>query len=146
MVFDFLSPIHRATAQVGQHLRPQMTRLGLSNAEGHLLSYLRSYGPCAISVLHRVFGHRRSTLTSMLDRLEEKGVLTRTLCPDDRRSFMVGLTETGVGQAGRVQACLREFEARVHRRLQESDVKGFREVMKAIGQETGGIPEQKEQS
>ena len=34
-------------------------------------------------------------MTNRLDRLEAAGLITRTLDPDDRRSFQVGLTERG---------------------------------------------------
>jgi len=39
----------------------------------------------------------KGTLTGVLDRLEERGLLTRTQCEDNRRSMLVRLT--GKGQA-----------------------------------------------
>lgn len=136
MPFDFLSPIHKAGRQIAQYLAPRMSQLGLSNTEAHVLSYLMSYGPCAIAELQAVFGHRKSTLTSLLDRLEEKDFLTRQTYPHDRRSFIVSLTETGVQRAELVRACLRELEDRIRGRLDGSTLDGFREVMAAIDEET----------
>ena len=72
-----LSPIHKATRQIHLHLEPEFRRLGVSTVEGHLLSYLLGYGPCPITELNRVFGFKRSTATSILDRLETRGLVMR---------------------------------------------------------------------
>jgi DNA-binding MarR family transcriptional regulator len=130
----FLSPIHRATRQVGLYLEARTRALGVSNAEGHLITYLRSYGPCAITELHRVFGYKRSTLTSMLDRLEERELVVRELDPEDRRSFRVGLTRAGRGAGERLQTILEEMEAKVQARIRKADLEGFRNVLHAIGE------------
>ena len=37
----------------------------------------------------------RTTVTGVLDRLENDGLITRTLDPDDRRSFMLEMTQAG---------------------------------------------------
>src|SRR5436309_159881 len=67
MTLRYLSPIHKATRQIGLFLEPRCAALGVSPAEGHLLSYLRSYAPCPIGEVVRVFGIRPSTMTSMLE-------------------------------------------------------------------------------
>ena len=41
------------------------------------------------------FGHKRSTLTSILDRLEERRLIARTSDERDRRTFVVSLTKSG---------------------------------------------------
>jgi len=132
----FLSPIHRASRQIALHLSEEMVELNLASHEAHLLSYLRSYAACSISVLHRVFGLRRSTLTSMLDRLEEKGLVRRELCAADRRSFLVHLTVAGADLAGKVQRPVDELERRIHAELDPDDVCGFDRVMEAIARVT----------
>ena len=132
----FLSPIHRASRQIGIHLSGEMVTLELAAPEAHLLSYLRSYSPCAISVLHRVFGLRRSTLTSMLDRLEQRGLVRRELCPTDRRSFLVHLTVAGTGFAEEVQRPVDELERRIQAELDPEDLRGSYRVMEAISRVT----------
>ena len=93
MALKFLSPIHKSTRQIELYLEGRMAELGVSNPEGHLLSYLASYAPCPVGDLRRVFGYKGSTLTSMLDRLERRGLITRGAHPGDRRSFLVELSE-----------------------------------------------------
>ena len=43
-----LSPIHRAYRQVGTYLEARCRALGVSNPEGHLLTYLGSYSPAPV--------------------------------------------------------------------------------------------------
>jgi DNA-binding MarR family transcriptional regulator len=146
VAFQFLSPIHRASRQIGRHLEPLMGRLGLSNREAHVLSYLSVYGPCAVGVLHTVFSHPRSTLTSMLDRLERNGLVTREIRLEDRRSFLVGLTQTGHQRAELVRATLLRLEDRIGTRLGARDLEGFRTVLAAIADATSRHEEAEEES
>lgn len=136
MPLQFLSPIHKASRQISLYLEAATAELGVSPAEGHLLSYLRSYAPCPVSELERVFGHKRSTLTSMLDRLAERDLLTRQLNPNDRRSFTIELTAEGRKLAGKIQKMLELFEERLKDRITDRQMSGFCAVMKAIGDVT----------
>ena len=134
---QFLSPIHKATRQLGAWLEGPMAQLGLSNPEAHLIAYLRSYGPCAVGDLHRVFGHRRSTLTSMLDRLQRKGLVSRATHPRDRRSVLVALTDRGRKKGERIRRELQALEERIRRRLDAEDLEAFVRVVRAIEEATG---------
>jgi len=129
---QFLSPIHKASRQISIFLERATIELGVSPGEGHLLSYLRTYAPCPLSELERVFGHKRSTLTSMLDRLSDRGLLTRHVNPDDRRSFTVELTPAGRKVAGKLQKLLEAFEQSLKERINDKQMAGFRAVMEAI--------------
>lgn len=68
---------------------------GVEPNEGHLLTYTTLYGPCPVSQLSRVFGHKPSTLTGILDRLEGAGLLVREPNEADRRSFLIRVTPEG---------------------------------------------------
>ncbi len=136
MPLQFLSPIHKASRQIGIYLEKATAELGVSPGEGHLLSYLRSYAPCPVSELERVFGHKPSTLTSILDRLAERELLTRQINPNDRRSFTIELTPEGRRLAGKLQKILEVFEEQLKDRLTERQVSGFRAVMEAIADVT----------
>ncbi len=133
MALRILSPIHKATRQIGLHLADKTAELGVSNDEAHLLSYLESYSPAPIYELQRVFGHRPSTLTGLIDRLERRRLVCRERNPEDGRSFLITLTDSGRELAGRVAGMVRQFEAHVLTGVDETALAGFREVMDAIG-------------
>src|SRR6476661_9749836 len=95
MALDFLSPLHKASRQISVYLESRTRELGVSPLEGHVLTYLRSYAPASIRDLVRVFGIKQSTFTSLLDRLEQDGFVHRAVNPDDRRSFLIHISDDG---------------------------------------------------
>jgi DNA-binding MarR family transcriptional regulator len=128
----YLSPIHKASRQIGIWFESQLQDTGLAPQEGHLLTYLRSYAPCPVGELVTVFGLRGSTATSVLDRLEERGLVARRDNPDDRRSFLLELTAEGRRLAEHVQGFVEKLEAAIGRRVGESEEGGFKAVLSAI--------------
>ncbi len=132
----FLSPLHKATRQVSLWFGEQMADMDLSPQEGHVLSYLNAYAPCPISELVRVFGLKQSTLTSLLDRLEERNLITRAVNPEDRRSFLIDVTRGGRTVAQKLNRLTERLEQGLRRRVNTKDIEGFRMVMKAIGEFT----------
>ena len=104
--------VHRATHRIGIFL----DSLGITQGEGHILSHLAASGDASIAELHRALAHRRSTLTSILDRLAGRQYITRESDPKDRRSFIVRLSPEGKTVAARVH---RELK-----RIEESALKG----------------------
>jgi DNA-binding MarR family transcriptional regulator len=134
--FSFLSPIHRASRQIGLFLTGPADAEGVGTAEGHLLSYLRSYGPCSIRTLRQVFGHKPSTMTSMLERMAAQGLLTRGVSEEDRRVVRVELTRKGAGAADRLRRKLVALENAIRSRLAPREIDGFHAVMRAIEEAT----------
>jgi DNA-binding MarR family transcriptional regulator len=123
-------PVHRATHRIGLLL--QATDLGVTQGEAHVLAQLAEAGPCAIGALHAAFAHRRSTLTSILDRLESRQLLRRELHPEDRRSFLVSLTPKGRSLAARVHATLLRLESAVLGQVSAAELAGFDAVLAAL--------------
>jgi DNA-binding MarR family transcriptional regulator len=98
--------IHRATHRIGIYL----DSLGITQGEGHILSHLAASGDATIAELHGALAHRRSTLTSILDRLAVRQFITRESDPNDRRSFIIRLSAKGKAVATRVHRELARIE------------------------------------
>ena len=130
--FPILSGIHRSSRAIGRHLEAPCIAEGVRPAEGHILSYLRSYGPCPVGALLSVFGHKPSTVTSMLTRLVERGLATRTPSADDRRVVLLDLTREGARAADRLRARLAALESEVRSEVKPRDLAGFQNVLAAI--------------
>jgi DNA-binding MarR family transcriptional regulator len=133
MALWLLSPLHKATRQITVYLEGLTASHGVSPGEGHLLTYLASYGPCPISELARVFGHSASTLTGMLDRLAAAGLLVRRSNEHDRRSFLIELTPAGRAVATSLTEELTRLEGAVAQRVSAEEMAGFAAVMRAVG-------------
>ena len=132
----YLSPIHKAGRQIGGYFERELEGTGVAGQEGHILSYLRSYAPCPVGEVVHVFGLRGSTATSVLDRLEERGLIARVANPEDRRSFLLELTREGRRLADLVQTFVDNIEAAIAGRISSRDEEGFKAVMAAIGEAT----------
>src|SRR5258708_4839145 len=79
--------LERATHAVALWIDRSFQDPRLTQSEAHVLAYLALHVPCSINDLHRSFGHKRSTLTSLLDRLEGRGWTQRERNTHDQRSY-----------------------------------------------------------
>jgi DNA-binding MarR family transcriptional regulator len=131
-----LSPLHRAMRQVALYLEAALHGLPVQGTEGHLLSFLARYSPASCGELTRVFGVKPSTLTSLLDRLVARDLVTREVDANDRRSVLVAPTAEGRRLARRIDRNVRAFEGRLRARVSEAELRGFQAVMDAIAAET----------
>lgn len=137
-MLSLVPPVHRATHRIGLYLQAARPSLGLSQGEAHVLAELHASGPSSVGDLHRAFAHRRSTLTGILDRLEERGLVRRSLRPEDRRSFSVALTARGRAAASRTARRLETLERAVRKRVSAADLRGFAAVVQALAEEADG--------
>jgi DNA-binding MarR family transcriptional regulator len=127
--------LERATHAVALWIERTFADLRLTQAEAHVLAALSEIAPCSINDLHHRFGHKRSTLTSLLDRLEERGWVRRGTHPSSRRLTLVELTEDGRLIADRTQAAVRELEARLMTHLESDDLAAFARALSALEEE-----------
>ena len=134
MSLRLVPPIHRATHRIGLYLA-DLRDDGLSQGEGHILALLATSAPATIAELHRGLAHKRSTLTSILDRLAARGFVTREVGANDRRTFVITPTAKGLQVARRVHRHLTDLEEAVGRRVTADDVKGFMKVVSAVEDE-----------
>jgi DNA-binding MarR family transcriptional regulator len=96
---------------------------------------LAASAPATVAELHRGLAHKRSTLTSILDRLTARGFITREVGAKDRRTFVITPTARGLQVARRVHRHLVDLEEAVGRRVTAEDVKGFLKVVAAVEEE-----------
>jgi DNA-binding MarR family transcriptional regulator len=127
--------VERATHAVALWIERTFADLRLTQAEAHVLAYLAAHTNCSINDLHHSFGHKRSTLTSLLDRLEGRGWIRRTTHPTSRRLVQVELTETGRPVAERVSAAVRDLEERLLARVSQQDAETFLQVIHVLEEE-----------
>jgi DNA-binding MarR family transcriptional regulator len=134
MSLRLVPPIHRATHRIGLFLA-ELRDEGLSQGEAHILALLATSAPATIAELHRGLAHKRSTLTSILDRLAERGYVTRDVGAEDRRTFVITPTAKGLHTARRVHRHLSDLEEAVSRRVTPDEIKAFLRVVSAVEDE-----------
>lgn len=92
----------------------------INPAQGRILSFLWQNDGIPIQELSQITSLEKSTLTSMLDRLERAGLIKRVPCKKDRRRVLIDVTEKG-----------REIEKlykQVRKEIEEIVLKGFTEA------------------
>jgi DNA-binding MarR family transcriptional regulator len=123
--------VHRATHRIGLYLASRQAET-LSQGESHILALLAAAKPLTIAELHRGLAHKRSTLTSILDRLVARGLVTRRVGESDRRTFVVTLTAKGRRRAREVFEQMVDLERAVAGQVTDGDLAGFANVLNAL--------------
>jgi DNA-binding MarR family transcriptional regulator len=135
-----VAAIEAAVHRVLDHLAAELSDLGLRHAEVNVLAQLRPGAPRSIGELATATGQRRSTLTGVLDRLEQRRLVRRRVNPADRRSFTIELTAPGARAAGRVHAAFAALDEAVLADLPPRAAAGFHHVLDALERQTKGTP------
>jgi DNA-binding MarR family transcriptional regulator len=128
MPLRLISEIHRATHRIGIFL----DGLGITQGEGHILSHLAASGDATIAELHRALAHRRSTLTSILDRLADRGWITRETDPNDRRSFIIRLSRNGKNVAAKIFRELSRIEGQALRKISKQELRSIVAALQSL--------------
>ena len=133
MRLELIPSLHRATHRVALALSE--AKAMPSQGEAHLLAHLLDAGPGTVGALHAALGHKRSTLTAILDRMEASGWVERRVHAADRRTFLVSLTPAGRAAAERAAALLAGLEKRLKTRVGARDWAAARQVLNAMAEE-----------
>lgn len=127
--------LEHATHALGLWVERAFGNVGLTQAEAHVLAYLAKHPDAAINDLHVSFGHKRSTLTSILDRLEARGWVRRVPHPSSRRLVAVELTEAGRAIGERASGALHAIEERVRAKMGDMAIDDFLAVIHVLEEE-----------
>ncbi|NDZ82766.1 winged helix-turn-helix transcriptional regulator [Streptomyces sp. SID10853] len=117
---------HRVTA--GQLLR----RMGLYAGQELLMMRLWETGPQGQSGLIKELDLDASTVTRMVQRLEQNGFVTRCPDPKDRRAVLVATTEAGEALRPEVGKMWQELEERTLAGVDEEDRDHLARLLAAI--------------
>ncbi|HEY6647335.1 MAG TPA: MarR family transcriptional regulator [Mycobacterium sp.] len=77
-------------------LATQRVRLPLGFAQARLLSTIEDQGAARISDLAALDHCSQPTMTTHVRRLEDAGLVSRTVDPDDARAVLIRITQKGV--------------------------------------------------
>ena len=127
-----LLALQRATHATLHLLTHELADLDLTASEINALANLVDDKPRTVSQLAAEVGARPSTLTSVLDRLERRGHISRGTLAGDRRSVLIELTDSGRATAAAIRDAITRIEHCALGNLPASAVTGFHEVLRAL--------------
>jgi DNA-binding MarR family transcriptional regulator len=114
---DLATRLRLAVTRTARRLRQEGT-VGFTASQGALLATIERHGPLTPSELAQRERVQRPTVTRMLARLEQDGIVQRAADPADGRSFLVSLTPAGLELLHEVRS---RKDAYLARRLSELD-------------------------
>ena len=130
-----LLALQRATHATVHLIAAQLADLDLTASEINALANLADGQGRTVSQLGAAAGARSTTLTSVLDRLERRGHITRGTRPGDRRSVLIELTSSGRTAAAVITRTLADLEDRALKDLPAEAIASFRTVLDALTRE-----------
>lgn len=110
-----------AQAAVWSDLVAALAPFGLRPSHYSALLILRAAPGSRQQDIGEALGIQRPNLVAMIDGLDKRGLLTRTVNPADRRSYALALTAEGAALLDGADAAHRAHEARLAERMGGGD-------------------------
>ena len=88
-------PLYLCSKELTRRYQPMLDKLNLTYTQYVVMMYFWEAGSGSAKELSRALLLDPSTLTPILKKLERKGYLYRTRDPQDERSLVIRLTESG---------------------------------------------------
>ncbi len=124
--------LQRAAHATAHALTARLADLDLTASEINALANLADDQGRTVSALAAAVGSRPSTLTSVMDRLEGRGYITRGSRAGDRRAVVVELTSSGRTVATTIRKAISELEGRALGGQQAEAIASLRAALHAL--------------
>ncbi len=103
-----------------------------NGAQGRILYVLWQNEDISISSLSAQTSLANTTLTSMLDRMEESGLIMRLPDPTDRRSKLIALTEKARALQGKYESISEQMNERYYEGFTEEEILQFESYLQRV--------------
>ena len=123
--------VHGAYHALMRRLSASTREHGLGASEALVLAWLLRSPGCAPSVVRHALGFHRSTLSSVLERLERDGLMTRGIRVHGARRLELNLTDAGAQVADLADGVIRDAEADLAEYTSRSQRRGAEAVFAA---------------
>lgn len=116
-----------------ERMDARMSRFGMTPAQTHVLRYLRQNGgQMPQRELLENLKVKPSTVNGILDRMEEKGLVERSVSGTDARQRVVALTPAGLEREAEAKQSFLEAEALIARGLTEEETEMLRTLLERV--------------
>ena len=116
-----------------ERMDARMSRFGMTPAQTHVLRYLRQNGgQMSQRALLDSLKVKPPTVNGILDRMEEKGLVERTVSGQDARQRVVALTPAGLEREKQAEQSFLEAEALIARGLTAEETDTLRSLLERV--------------
>jgi MarR family transcriptional regulator, organic hydroperoxide resistance regulator len=127
-----ISKINQISARIFDKKLKASAINDLNTAQGRIIFSLWQKDNIPINELSRQTALGKTTLTSMLDRLEQAGYVNRKADEKDQRKVIVSLTEKGKSLESGYKTLSQEMTALFYQDLSERQIEEFERALKKI--------------
>lgn len=127
-----IAKVHQVGSRVFSRLLREDGSFPINPAQGRIIFALWKAGKMAMSALARETSLEPSTLTSMLDRLEEARLVQRIPSKEDRRVVMVERTDANRALEGRYGEISSRMTELFYGSISKADRKAFEATLARI--------------
>lgn len=128
--FHYLSMINHMTIQ--KKLMEQLADTGLTLGQPKVLDYLKDHDGASQKEIAAGCLIEAGSLTSILNRMEEKGLIERKMLNGNRRTFHIFMTESGKKNQKLVEETFEKIEETALNNVSEEEQKVFMEIFLRI--------------
>ena len=128
--FHYLSMINHMTIQ--KKLMEQLKDTGLTLGQPKVLDYLKDHDGVSQKEIAAGCLIEAGSLTSILNRMEEKGLIERKMLNGNRRTFHIFMTESGKKNQKLVEETFEKIEETALNNISEEEQKVFMEIFHRI--------------
>ena len=124
--FHYLSMINHMTVQ--KKLMEQLADTGLTLGQPKVLDYLKDHDGASQKEIAAGCLIEAGSLTSILNRMEEKGLIERKMLNGNRRTFHIFMTESGKKNQKLVEEASKKIEKTALNSISEEEQKLFMDI------------------
>ena len=128
--FHYLSMINHMTVQ--KKLMEQLADTGLTLGQPKVLDYLKDHDGASQKEIAAGCLIEAGSLTSILNRMEEKDLIERKILNGNRRTFHIFMTESGKKNQKLVEETFEKIEETALNNVSEEEQKVFMEIFLRI--------------
>ena len=125
--------LHRATNASQEATRKQVLLSNLNLTEFAVMELLYHKGEQPIQMIGKKVLIASSSITYVVDKLEQKGIVTRKSCASDRRVTYAALTDLGKQQIEEIFPAHEQKIAQIFEVLSKEELETFTELLKRVG-------------
>ncbi len=116
--------IHMVSNQIRRRMDSELSKFGLTHAQNIILSYLarNSHRDIFQKNIEEEFDIRRSSVSSILSHLEEKGYVSRQSVDYDARLRKLTITEKGLETVMKMHSVVVDFEKNIEKVLSNEEI------------------------
>lgn len=128
----YISRIQKLGGRVFEKLL-RKNRLDVFNgAQGRILYVLWEHGRLSFSDVGKYTSLAKTTLTSMIDRMEENGLVRRVPDKEDRRQIFISITEKAKRYQEKYSAVSDEMNAVFYSGFSAEEIRDFEKLLERI--------------